>query len=547
MGQPSPPSPQPSDQKPLHTQPLSGTWADAPPSVNLTAHPIHFYPSSPVQPSHPPGHPPLHASPIATRHQPSKLSNLYSSANLSVNPLQQPFFYKNGADQHDNRSGIEAGESSTPSGYGQPYVCGLVVNQTYMRAIFEVGASSAQTNLPMYFKESGNFASKGMSQSLDLISVDRKNPWILDSEATDHLTGFSEHFVSYTPCADNEKIRIADGFLAPIIGKGQIVLLDGFSLQNVLHVPKLSYNLLSISKITSELHCKATFLPESVCFQDLSSRRTIGTAQHNRGLYILNDDTPGSSISTTNLLSSYFNTSKHDFMLWHFRTVSDIDPHPIILPTNQVPWKTYYRRNLRKKVGSPTSQSPAPVQDVEPLKIKKSGDETEVRIETSNNEVEQGHIGKLDKYDPSLDLPIALRKGTRSYTKHSISNYMSYENLSLQFRAFTASLDSTIIPKNIHIGLECPKWKNVVMEEMKALEKNNTWEICALPKGHKPVGCKWLFTLKYKADGTLDRHKTRLIAKGFTQTYGVDYVEIFSPVAKLNTVRVLLSEAVNKD
>ncbi|KAL0561562.1 hypothetical protein IC582_001996 [Cucumis melo] len=158
-----------------------------------------------------------------------------------------------------------------------------------------------------------------MSQSFGLISVDGTNPWILDSGATNHLTSFSEHFVTYTSCAGNEKIQIADGSLAPITGKGQIVLFDGFSLQNVLHVPKLSYNLLSISKITRELHCKATFLPESVCFQDLNSRRTIGTARHSRGLYILNDDTFGSSISTTSLLSSYFSTSKHDFMLWHFR------------------------------------------------------------------------------------------------------------------------------------------------------------------------------------------------------------------------------------
>ncbi|KAL0546640.1 hypothetical protein IC582_016552 [Cucumis melo] len=158
-----------------------------------------------------------------------------------------------------------------------------------------------------------------MSQSFGLISVDGTNPWILDSRATNHLTGFSEHFVTYTPCAGNEKIRIANGSLASIAGKGQIVLFDGFSLQNVLHVPKLSYNLLSISKITYELHCKATFLPESVCFQNLNSRRTIGTARHSRGLYIFNDDTSGSSISTTSLLSSYFSTYEHDFMLWHFR------------------------------------------------------------------------------------------------------------------------------------------------------------------------------------------------------------------------------------
>ena len=61
------------------------------------------------------------------------------------------------------------------------------------------------------------------------------------------------------------------------------------------------------------------------------------------------------------------------------------------------------------------------------------------------------------------------------------------------------------------------------------------------------MGCKWVFSLKYKAGGTLDRHKTRLVAKGFTQTYGIDYSETFSPIAKLNTVRVLLSVVVNKD
>ena len=101
--------------------------------------------------------------------------------------------------------------------------------------------------------------------------------------ATDHLTGFYENFVSYIPCSGNEKIIIVDGSLVPIVRKGQNFPFEGLSLQNVLHVPKISYNLLSISKITPKLNCKATFLPKFVSFQDLSSGRMIDTAWYSRG------------------------------------------------------------------------------------------------------------------------------------------------------------------------------------------------------------------------------------------------------------------------
>lgn len=80
-------------------------------------------------------------------------------------------------------------------------------------------------------------------------------------------------------------------------------------------------------------------------------------------------------------------------------------------------------------------------------------------------------------------------------------------------------------------------------EEMRALEKNQTWELVPRPNGVIPVGCKWNFNQKYNANGTLERYKTWLVAKCYTQTYRVDYLEAFAPMTKMTIARILLSLA----
>ncbi|KAL5577658.1 hypothetical protein UlMin_019357 [Ulmus minor] len=148
----------------------------------------------------------------------------------------------------------------------------------------------------------------------------------------------------------------------------------------------------------------------------------------------------------------------------------------------------------------------------------------------------------------SSDLPIAVRKGTRECTKkplYPISNFVAFDKFSPSHKSFLVSLNTIPIPTVLSEALSNEKWRQAMQVEMEALEKNRTWEIVDLPKEKKLVGCKWVFTVKYKADGTLERYKARLVAKGYTQTYGIDYQETFAPVAKMNTVRVLLSLAAN--
>ena len=80
-------------------------------------------------------------------------------------------------------------------------------------------------------------------------------------------------------------------------------------------------------------------------------------------------------------------------------------------------------------------------------------------------------------------------------------------------------------------------------EEIRAIEKNDTWELTSLPKGQKAIGVKWVYKTKQNAKGEIERHKARLVAKGYSQKAGIDYNEVFAHVARSETITLMISLA----
>ncbi|RVX01148.1 Retrovirus-related Pol polyprotein from transposon TNT 1-94 [Vitis vinifera] len=367
-------------------------------------------------------------------------------------------------------------------------------------------------------------------------------------------------------------VRIADGSLSKVAGTGSVVLSRDLTLNSVL------LDLDSGKTISNAEECSGLYILKECHDPEEQPQMTVGEFLAQEGIVHLSScvDTPqqngiaerknrhllevarslmfsmnvpklfwGQVVLTAayliNRMPSRGENSTQEYQFWDLESFSEspittenhIPPESFNQPESIVDlWdKEHIQEETEERALSQQTHEAEPGPN--PSKLP------------SNNAPDGTVDSKLE--NDILNMPIAWRKGVRSCTQHPIGNFISYDKLSPTFRAFTSSITEIQVPQNIQEAFKYPKWKAAVNEKVWALEKNGTWEITDLPRGKKPVGCKWIFIVKYKADGNVDRYKARLVAKGFTQSYGIDYQETFAPVAKLNTVRVLLSLAANLD
>ena len=157
-----------------------------------------------------------------------------------------------------------------------------------------------------------------ISLGLNASSDEFKNAWILDSGATDHMTHNPNQFKTYLPCPSNRKIVVADGTTTTVSSIGNVQVTSNLVLKNVLHVPQLSTNLVSIQKLTQDLSCRVIFDASFCEFQDQGSGRKIGLAKEHNGLYFLRTSSQPELVKST-LSTSFFSSSNKDVIWLHHR------------------------------------------------------------------------------------------------------------------------------------------------------------------------------------------------------------------------------------
>ncbi|KAH9328474.1 hypothetical protein KI387_000582 [Taxus chinensis] len=210
--------------------------------------------------------------------------------------------------------------------------------------------------------------------------------------------------------------------------------------------------------------------------------------------------------------------------------------------------KVYTSRDVEFFVKKEAETPPLESQDVDFSPVVKI--EVEVPSEDENDDgddgVDQieprpmGTVKRMPKWctstlrDVRLDAPpdtSTLGPQTRSKVREEV-------NFNLMSRVIESDEPSTI-----QEVLQSKYWKDAMDSEYQSVMKNNSWQLVDLPPGKKPIGCRWIFKTKYKADETVDKYKVRLLEKGYTQKEGIDYEEKFAATTKIKIIRMIFALA----
>ncbi|KAJ0924954.1 putative RNA-directed DNA polymerase [Helianthus annuus] len=372
------------------------------------------------------------------------------------------------------------------------------------------------------------------------------------------------------------------------------------TIKNVLYVPEFECNLLSVSKITNDLQCAMTFFPNFCVMQDIRSRELIGAGECFKGLYKMammgtERQAMMASVNTWHKRLGHASNSK----LSHVGFIKNASLKskgvcdscmkakfsrlPFTISTTKTSacfelihcdvwgkYRTPSYTQAREPITNNDASYPnintlqdGPIFHNEVTSQENNFEGPPIETETSRESSPIGPVATTTEDRPiiseqsSFPGPTATtfedganisERPKRNRTKPT---YLKDYDVKLppsldQEHSPSNSDQEPSMPKFFGQAIHNPKWVDAMKAEIQALERNKTWTLQEFPKGKRPIESKWVYKIKYKPNGDIERYKARLVAKGFTQMEGIDFHDTFSPVAKLVTVRCLLAVAVKR-
>uniref|UniRef100_A0A2N9F1H5 Reverse transcriptase Ty1/copia-type domain-containing protein n=1 Tax=Fagus sylvatica TaxID=28930 RepID=A0A2N9F1H5_FAGSY len=411
----------------------------------------------------------------------------------------------------------------------------------------------------------------GNASSSSTLSVlpGKFSSWLLDSACCNHMTPYPSFFSHTSFVGHAPTIHTANGSIMLVRSIG-IVSTSKLSISDVFHMPKLSYNLLSVGQL-AELSYRiildyfGCIVQDPRTGQELRTDRKIG-----RLFEISNLHLPATGVSAAT-------SSSPSLSLWHSQlghASSSQFLYPfreklfLLLPMSSIVLQA--QPFLIRLLMSAFLDLHFTINISDPLALPVSSFFN--LMNTTNSSLVLAFVASLvmAKLKKDIDVMILLLIAFASPTMLSFGSIVcSLRHLNfvppspsplsqIFFQRCLLLLQSCFLLLRMYLPpfhrlTPAPSEDSApittlrrssratMTEELDALSRNRTWDLVDLPPDKSMVSCKCVFKIKTRSDGSIERYKARLVAKGFTQEYGIDYEETFAPVARLSSVRTLLA------
>ncbi|GJS99151.1 ribonuclease H-like domain, reverse transcriptase, RNA-dependent DNA polymerase [Tanacetum coccineum] len=351
--------------------------------------------------------------------------------------------------------------------------------------------------------------------------------WYLDNGASNHMTGVREHFKDVDKDVSG-KVRFGDGSYIEIKGKGSIVIECDDKKQRKPNLENLRiFGCIAYAKVPSQHLTK---------LDDRSNKMVyLGNEQGSKAYRLFDPITQRICVSRDVKFKENETWDWKDYMSEHtdnepewtdFR-IENLEHHDHeIQPLEEDNEFPNNNDDYASPRNSPTHSQPFHTPSTRSSEI--NSQDTLINSSPSYNQSNNDSIQVVN---------------TPSHFDHTpVRGFRTLNDLYENTEELLLAEDE---PKNYKEASTDQKWIEAMKVELDSINRNNTWELTTLPKGHKAIGLKWVFKTKKDANGNIVKHKARLVAKGYIQEHGIDFEEVFAPVARMETIRLLLAIAAN--